>query len=109
MCQCPLFKQFTTAVGAAGGILGVFIVCVNVLFLSNSQLSNTGNSYQLGVYRICQCPLFKQFTTRQADKPQQHMVFIVCVNVLFLSNSQLSNNSLLSAYRCLSYVSMSSF
>ena len=40
----------------------VFIVCVNVLFLSNSQLSH--------------------ISTIQCRK-----VFIVCVNVLFLSNS----------------------
>ena len=42
----------------------------------------------MGVYRMCQCPLFKQFTTMEAAKAQELAVFIVCVNVLFLSNSQ---------------------
>ena len=70
----------------------VFIVCVNVLFLSNSQLGYCSQSIGLGVYRMCQCPLFKQFTTGQHDYPRTVEVFIVCVNVLFLSNSQLYGN-----------------
>ncbi len=37
MCQCSLFKQFTTFIGIVRKDLGLFIVCVNVLFLSNSQ------------------------------------------------------------------------
>ena len=83
MCQCPLFKQFTTRLGVLSPTPLVFIVCVNVLFLSNSQHKaypcNGGN----GVYRMCQCPLFKQFTTE---------VLPQCTDVW-----------------CLSYVSMSSF
>ena len=41
----------------------VFIVSVNVLFLSNSQLNYVVKFNFKGVYRKCQCPLFKQFTT----------------------------------------------
>ena len=41
-----------------------------------------------GVYRKCQCPLFKQFTTDMLGMDYMLRVFIVSVNVLFLSNSQ---------------------
>ena len=36
----------------------VFIVSVNVLFLSNSQLTFAIGGSLPGVYRKCQCPLF---------------------------------------------------
>ena len=36
-------------------------------------------------------------------------LFIVCVNVLFLSNSQRNERKSLEDYSCLSYVSMFSF
>jgi len=88
MCQCPLFKQFTTYVKDYIDDPEVFIVCVNVLFLSNSQLKVLKMNNKEGVYRMCQCPLFKQFTTVQERLAFEHQVFIVCVNVLFLSNSQ---------------------
>ena len=71
-------------------IIKVFIVSVNVLFLSNSQLKHHTDSAGLGVYRKCQCPLFKQFTTPPLIRLQKLPVFIVSVNVLFLSNSQRS-------------------
>jgi len=87
----------------------VFIVCVNVLFLSNSQLVGTRDKIEAGVYRMCQCPLFKQFTTDGRHHIMAPMVFIVCVNVLFLSNSQLLAGFLIVPLGCLSYVSMSSF
>ena len=83
MCQCPLFKQFTTRLVAYDADMAVFIVCVNVLFLSNSQLPHIAEKIHIGVYRMCQCPLFKQFTT-----------------------SLLPGDGIV---RCLSYVSMSSF
>ena len=41
----------------------MFIISVNVLFLSNSQLLFTPILVCRGVYHKCQCPLFKQFTT----------------------------------------------
>ena len=66
----------------------VFIVSVNVLFLSNSQPNQTPFLLRKGVYRKCQCPLFKQFTTRGQRRHPFPRVFIVSVNVLFLSNSQ---------------------
>jgi len=134
MCQCPLFKQFTTTVGMFGDAVKVFIVCVNVLFLSNSQQYSITYGVVRGVYRMCQCPLFKQFTTVAIVFIVTDMVFIVCVNVLFLSNSQRrmpTSARLRGVYRmcqcplfkqfttvtygvsltmrCLSYVSMSSF
>jgi len=62
-----------------------------------------------GVYRMCQCPLFKQFTTVFYYSSPRVAVFIVCVNVLFLSNSQLGYETYTDFPRCLSYVSMSSF
>ena len=88
MCQCPLFKQFTTNTPQRYNLFWVFIVCVNVLFLSNSQHEHGCNIQGLGVYRMCQCPLFKQFTTNTPQRYNLFWVFIVCVNVLFLSNSQ---------------------
>ena len=42
-CQCPLFKQFTTAGLVAVVCVGVLIISVNVLFLSNSQLIHSFN------------------------------------------------------------------
>ena len=89
--------------------MAVFIVCVNVLFLSNSQLPVLALINILGVYRMCQCPLFKQFTTFHDGEVYNRMVFIVCVNVLFLSNSQQQKTPIEFVVRCLSYVSMSSF
>ena len=88
MCQCPLFKQFTTNSTTRNVLGGVFIVCVNVLFLSNSQLYADTFMQRVSVYRMCQCPLFKQFTTKAISILSGFLVFIVCVNVLFLSNSQ---------------------
>ena len=67
-CQCPLFKQFTTRDALALVKAEVFIVSVNVLFLSNSQPNINIERLQDGVYRKCQCPLFKQFTTRSGTR-----------------------------------------
>ena len=58
---------------------------------------------------MCQCPLFKQFTTLGVGKNACSLVFILCVNVLFLSNSQLDWHASVVKKQCLSYVSMSSF
>ena len=66
----------------------VFIISVNVLFLSNSQLCKCCTIKGDGVYHKCQCPLFKQFTTLVELYSRGGVVFIISVNVLFLSNSQ---------------------
>ena len=66
----------------------VFIISVNVLFLSNSQHIPNCDHARLGVYHKCQCPLFKQFTTAPGCTALRPSVFIISVNVLFLSNSQ---------------------
>ena len=66
----------------------VFIISVNVLFLSNSQPDTDADFAPLGVYHKCQCPLFKQFTTEEMLYALSGAVFIISVNVLFLSNSQ---------------------
>ena len=66
----------------------VFIISVNVLFLSNSQPLYLQPCNPGGVYHKCQCPLFKQFTTKHKHNPHNPRVFIISVNVLFLSNSQ---------------------
>ena len=63
----------------------VFIVSVNVLFLSNSQHCIGGEKMIHGVYRKCQCPLFKQFTTLNERWSFPFPVFIVSVNVLFFA------------------------
>ena len=86
LCQCSLFKQFTTRCGRCALCRSLFIDYVNVLFSSNSQhqwrvptasrcclsimsmfsfqaIHNEG-WYRHGprhvVYRLCQCSLFKQ-------------------------------------------------
>ena len=109
MCQCSLFKQFTTvSLLNCGGHL-LFIVCVNVLFLSNSQRWAVPWFRGCVVYRMCQCSLFKQFTTLLLKMFWVRRLFIVCVNVLFLSNSQLAGTFCFATVSCLSYVSMFSF
>ena len=80
----------------------VFIVSVNVLFLSNSQRGVQRFFDWHGVYRKCQCPLFKQFTTEPERVRKAEPVFIVSVNVLFLSNSQPTAKNHKSTKRCLS-------
>ena len=87
-CQCPLFKQFTTKASLGRKVLRVFIISVNVLFLSNSQLKTNSSIFSTGVYHKCQCPLFKQFTTQSTGGTCSAWVFIISVNVLFLCNSQ---------------------
>ena len=89
LCQCSLFKQFTTLRGESRPTTPLFIDYVNVLFSSNSQRqpckhsqlqcclsimsmfsfqaihNSTTNPVEKTnvVYRLCQCSLFKQFTT----------------------------------------------
>ena len=55
-----------------------------------------------GVYHKCQCPLFKQFTTMFHTLRSVDKVFIISVNVLFLSNSQLIRGIPVPASWCLS-------
>ncbi|MBQ6096406.1 MAG: hypothetical protein IJK99_01550, partial [Bacteroidales bacterium] len=68
--------------------LMVFIINVNVLFLSNSQQYLVVRLRNCGVYHQCQCTLFKQFTTVFGVETEHTRVFIINANVLFLSNSQ---------------------
>ena len=63
-CQCSLFKQFTTFGVSVETVFELFIINVNVLFLSNSQRENLADVAIQAVYHQCQCSLFKQFTTR---------------------------------------------
>ena len=61
------------------------------------------------VYRLCQCSLFKQFTTVCQIGCQQFWLFIDYVNVLFSSNSQLATIQTRLTSGCLSIMSMFSF
>ncbi len=86
------------------------------------------------VYRLCQCSLFKQFTTSRTTtklstrclsimsmfsfqaihniankRIVDHKLFIDYVNVLFSSNSQLVNGYVRMLISCLSIMSMFSF
>ena len=108
-CQCSLFKQFTTIRRTVRHRLMVFIINVNVLFLSNSQLNSKHGSCINGVYHQCQCSLFKQFTTGCQLSILYFVVFIINVNVLFLSNSQLNLCIEFCNSWCLSSMSMFSF
>ena len=66
----------------------LFIINVNVLFLSNSQHTELYPNGKGAVYHQCQCSLFKQFTTQNQRYSDITQLFIINVNVLFLSNSQ---------------------
>ena len=135
LCQCSLFKQFTTPPATTHRPHVLFIDYVNVLFSSNSQqvhvrpwrqhrclsimsmfsfqaIHNSGSpSLQtyIVVYRLCQCSLFKQFTTMKPYIAIANELFIDYVNVLFSSNSQLYGGSAARDTRCLSIMSMFSF
>ena len=61
------------------------------------------------VYHQCQCSLFKQFTTEELLRVMGEKLFIINVNVLFLSNSQPLKNVGCPALGCLSSMSMFSF
>ena len=113
----------------------LFIDYVNVLFSSNSQQDGTHSlrvsgclsimsmfSFQaihnsgkpiskpcVVVYRLCQCSLFKQFTTNRSGTQYHSWLFIDYVNVLFSSNSQLRAGLLTEVVSCLSIMSMFSF
>ena len=114
LCQCSLFKQFTTAYRVLQTFPALFIDYVNVLFSSNSQRqydrrndlgrclsimsmfsfqaihngASTAPAKRTVVYRLCQCSLFKQFTTERHRNFPLQQLFIDYVNVLFSSNSQ---------------------
>ena len=109
LCQCSLFKQFTTAVNIAHQLRPLFIDYVNVLFSSNSQRWAMAALRTGVVYRLCQCSLFKQFTTTGANLCGTDMLFIDYVNVLFSSNSQLKLAFGDAEASCLSIMSMFSF
>ena len=135
LCQCSLFKQFTTVFGYQRPWYELFIDYVNVLFSSNSQLYCCSlcffwcclsimsmfsfqaihnvpclqDSPPLVVYRLCQCSLFKQFTTVRVHLLDDLGLFIDYVNVLFSSNSQHLNADSNRFIRCLSIMSMFSF
>ena len=79
----------------------VFVINVNVLFLSNSQQTHGNSLYVAGVCNQCQCSLFKQFTTSWRLCYNMLMVFVINVNVLFLSNSQQTSNKHLHVMGCL--------
>ena len=135
LCQCSLFKQFTTTVWSFVFIVLLFIDYVNVLFSSNSQplvipfeekvsclsimsmfsfqaihnSERVAESHDAVVYRLCQCSLFKQFTTRLWFKYVDDVLFIDYVNVLFSSNSQPCSSVCSAKVSCLSIMSMFSF
>ena len=66
-------------------------------------------SVPIVVYRLCQCSLFKQFTTPVASPHSIAVLFIDYVNVLFSSNSQRRLVSTRATSCCLSIMSMFSF
>ena len=86
LCQCSLFKQFTTKLHGIFHRDELFIDYVNVLFSSNSQPISSTIIPLAVVYRLCQCSLFKQFTTAAICMIYSTELFIDYVNVLFSSN-----------------------
>ena len=90
LCQCSLFKQFTTVSIKTH----TFMSCLSIMSMFSFQAIHNKGEWCLQplnvVYRLCQCSLFKQFTTNDVWEAQQEALFIDYVNVLFSSNSQLS-------------------
>ena len=109
LCQCSLFKQFTTQ----DYYLWSRFSCLSIMSMFSFQaIHNSAGVYSrcwFVVYRLCQCSLFKQFTTGIVDKNGNRMLFIDYVNVLFSSNSQLPSIVWTVIRCCLSIMSMFSF
>ena len=89
LCQCSLFKQFTTRQVAQFTVSGLFIDYVNVLFSSNSQLTSIDVSHIDVVYRLCQCSLFKQFTTAKDITTND----ICCLSIMSMFSFQAIHNT----------------
>ena len=88
LCQCSLFKQFTTQASQQTrqscclSIMSMFsFQAIHNLGVGTAQIPGV-------VYRLCQCSLFKQFTTSRLLSDCLALLFIDYVNVLFSSNSQ---------------------
>ena len=109
LCQCSLFKQFTTNDRPQRQGLWLFIDYVNVLFQAIHNMCREYIPLPLVVYRLCQCSLFKQFTTADTHCGMYGELFIDYVNVLFSSNSQRFVWQCVPGRCCLSIMSMFSF
>ena len=109
LCQCSLFKQFTTVFVESSSES----CCLSIMSMFSFQAIHNASveDYQCCqvVYRLCQCSLFKQFTTQKELYQARNMLFIDYVNVLFSSNSQPFSASSARCSGCLSIMSMFSF
>ena len=103
------FQAIHNSLSVVLSVSSLFIDYVNVLFSSNSQLVLHSSMPLLVVYRLCQCSLFKQFTTIALCVVTVGKLFIDYVNVLFSSNSQHMMAAYASPCCCLSIMSMFSF
>ncbi len=109
LCQCSLFKQFTTSDIARKTAKS----CLSIMSMFSFQAIHNEEFFDLlllkVVYRLCQCSLFKQFTTLCRHHGGEQRLFIDYVNVLFSSNSQLLELERTELDGCLSIMSMFSF
>ena len=109
LCQCSLFKQFTTEFFLQPSLSG----CLSIMSMFSFQAIHNPkwrtSTKSPVVYRLCQCSLFKQFTTGILLQGAEVVLFIDYVNVLFSSNSQLYGGSTERQHSCLSIMSMFSF
>ena len=83
LCQCSLFKQFTTVSCA------MFLVncCLSIMSMFSFQAIHNCSwllcCYFCVVYRLCQCSLFKQFTTNTINDTVNIVVYRLCQCSLF--------------------------
>ena len=109
LCQCSLFKQFTTTTPTKKKARGCLSIMSMFSFQAIHNRRRRRTSGPVVVYRLCQCSLFKQFTTDGLVGVSVSQLFIDYVNVLFSSNSQLFCVNLVFEAGCLSIMSMFSF
>ena len=84
-CQCPLFKQFTTAPYLFRHTALVSIINVNVLFLSNSQLQRHEPLPQQRCQSSMSMSSFYAIHNSWSGRETETRVSIINVNVLFLA------------------------
>ena len=109
LCQCSLFKQFTTGGGGSYIWWRLFIDYVNVLFSSNSQRLNVARISQARCLSIMSMFSFQAIHNLHSLQDAEIVLFIDYVNVLFSSNSQPAEPPSYPRVSCLSIMSMFSF
>ena len=102
-------KQFTTLVKSNRNNSLLFILCKNTKFQSNSQRVLLSCLFCYVVYPLQKYKISKQFTTILATGAADVLLFILCKNTKFQSNSQRSSSTMVSTTCCLSSAKIQNF